>query len=348
MISRRSFIIQSIVLGSAMLATLPTPRLSSAGHEKEPAYKKLDRAGILARRIEEAWQILEDCRLCPRMCRVNRLEGERGFCRTLEQAVVYSASPHFGEEFPLVGQRGSGTIFFSNCSLRCVFCQNWPIAHEGRGQEANCEHIASLIINMQRLGCHNVNLVTSTHILPNILKALKIAIDKGLSIPLVYNTSGYEGLELIKLLDGIIDIYMPDFKFMDPEMADTYSPGARDYPERASESIIEMNRQVGVLELDYRNIARRGLLIRHLVMPNRVAGTKEFTAWVAENLPHDTYLNIMPQYRVEHRAFEYPKISRGITRTEFLEAVGWAEERGLTNLDARSLRSRDTFLRSFR
>lgn len=345
MISRRHFMVNSLLMGSVLVSPLPLSRISLAGSHWEPAYKKMDREGLLVRRIDQLWNMLENCGLCPRMCGVNRIKGEQGFCRVPEQAVVHSAMPHFGEEHPLVGRRGSGTIFFSNCNLRCVFCQNWPIAHEGRGLETSEERIASLMMQLQSLGCHNINLVTPTHVLPHILRALKIALDRGLNVPLVYNTSGYERPEIVRLLEGIVDIYMPDLKFMDPDMADTYSPGARNYPEQARESIIEMNRQVGVLSLDKDQVARRGLLIRHLVMPNHVAGTREFVAWVAENLPRDTYINIMPQYRVEHRAFEYPEIAREITIEEFLEAIDGAEEQGLTNLDARSLATRNSLLR---
>ncbi|MBU2499173.1 MAG: radical SAM protein [Proteobacteria bacterium] len=302
-----------------------------------PAYERLEKEGKLARRVQEAYSILENCRCCPRQCGVNRKKGERGFCGSPYKPVIYSVNPHFGEEIPLVGQSGSGTIFFSNCNLRCVFCQNWPISHEGRGKEVPDVDLAEMMIGLQNMGCHNINLVTPTHVMPNILNATRIALKKGLHIPLVYNTSGYERLEIVKLLDGIVDIYLPDFKYTDATMAAKYSAGAHDYPDVAARAIIEMNRQVGELKVDKRGIALRGLMIRHLVMPNRVAGTEKFVRWVAENLPRSTYVNIMSQYHVEYRAYDYPEIARGITVQEFVEAVGWAKEYRLTNLDYQTM-----------
>ncbi len=302
------------------------------------AYAKLDAEGKLARRIDEAYAIMESCELCPRRCGVNRLVGQRGFCRAPDKAMVFTYSPHFGEELPLVGRKGSGTIFFSNCNLRCVFCQNWPIAHEGRGVAVEDEDLAHIMLDLQRQGCPNINLVTPTHVMPNILKATRIALRQGLRIPLCYNTSVYERPEIVRLLDGIVDIYLPDLKFMDGAEAERYNLAeAADYPELAQDSIVEMHRQVGELKLDERGLAQRGLMIRHLVMPNRVAGTEEFVHWVAENLSPQTYVNIMAQYRVAHLAFEYEPIARAITSEEFVEAMEWAQEAGLTNLDSRSL-----------
>jgi putative pyruvate formate lyase activating enzyme len=236
----------------------------------------------------------------------------------------------------LVGQNGSGTIFLSNCNLRCIFCQNWPIAHEGQGKVTTDEGLADRMLDLQRMGCHNVNFVTPTHVMPNILNATRIALKKGLRLPIMYNTSGYERLEMLKILDGIIDIYKPDFKYMDSDKAAKYSSGASDYPEVTKKAVLEMNRQVGVLKIDQQGIARRGVIIRHLVMPNRVAGTEKFTKWVSEALPKNTYVNIMAQYRVEYKAFEYPEIGRGITAQEFTEAIDWAVKYGLTNLDPHS------------
>lgn len=317
---------------------------STALHQEEeepawlPAYARLEAEGGLADRIEQAYRIMESCELCPRRCGVNRLAGQKGFCRAPKNAKVYSYSPHFGEELPLVGQNGSGTIFFSNCNLRCVFCQNWPIAHEGRGREISDEDLAEMMLDLERKGCHNINFVTPTHVLPNILSATRIALKKGLRLPLCYNTSGYELVEMIKLLDGIIDIYLPDLKFMDGNEAERYNlAAAYDYPQLACESIIEMHRQVGDLVTSDKGIALSGLMIRHLVMPNRVAGTEEFVNWVAENLSTGTYVNIMPQYRVEFLAFEYEEIARAISSDEYVEAMEWALEAGLTNLDERSL-----------
>jgi len=243
----------------------------------------------------------------------------------------------------LVGEKGSGTIFFSNCNLRCIFCQNWPIAHEGRGKEVQDEDLADMMLKLQSMGCHNINLVTPTHVMPNILNATRIALKKGLHLPLMYNTSGYERLEMLKLLEGIVDIYKPDMKYSDAEKAARYSGGASDYPEVTRKAVIEMNRQVGVLKLDKEGIATRGVIIRHLVMPNRVAGTEKFVKWVAESLPKSTYVNIMAQYRVEYKAYDYPEIARGITVQEFLEAMDWAEKFGLTNLDPQSVAVRNVY-----
>ena len=304
----------------------------------QPAYAKLEAEGKLTERIEKAYSIFEDCALCPRQCGENRLAGETGFCQTTDTAVVFSRQPHFGEEVPLVGSYGSGTIFFSNCNLRCVFCQNYPLAHHGRGNKVSDEEIAEMMLDLQRKGCHNINLVTPTHVMPNILSATRIAHKNGLDLPLCYNTSGYERKEIIELLDGIVDIYLPDMKFMDAKKAEKYNMAeAGDYPQRAKEAIQEMHRQVGKLVTDDNYIAKSGLMIRHLVMPNRVSNPKEFVYWVAENLSKDTYVNIMSQYRVAFEAFEYDKIARAITSEEFVEAMEWAKEAGLTNLDERSL-----------
>ena len=344
-ITRREFLRNSLILGGSLLVSPVSVHGSQKGEPWRPAYENLENKGRLSERIDQAYAILEKCELCPRQCGVNRLKGEKGFCQAPDRVVVSSAQPHFGEEVPLVGEHGSGTIFFSHCNLRCVFCQNWPISHEGKGRAVKDEYLADLMLRLQEIGCHNINLVTPTHVMPHILNATRIALKKGLRLPLVYNTSGYERLEILKILDGIVDIYMPDMKYMGADQANKYSAGASDYPEMAKKAIIEMNRQVGELQYDKRGIALRGLIIRHLVMPNRVAGTKKFTAWVAENLPMSTYVNIMAQYHVDYRAYEYPKIARGITNEEFLEAVKWAEQYGLTNLDAKSLAIRDFYLR---
>ena len=308
----------------------------------QPAYVRMEAEGRFVERIEQAYAILRECRLCPRRCGVNRLNGQRGFCRAPGKAMVHSHNPHFGEEIPLVGGNGSGTIFFSNCNLRCVFCQNWPIAHDGWGREISDEGLADMMLDLQRRGCHNINLVTPTHVMPHILAATRIAMQKGLRLPLCYNTSGYDCLDSIKLLDGIVDIYLPDLKFMDGAEAARYNLAkAADYPQIAQEAISEMYRQVGNLVTDRRGIALRGLMIRHLVMPNRVAGTREFVHWVANHLSTDTYVNIMAQYRVAHKAFEYERIARAITDDEYVEAMEWAMEAGLTNLDQRSLAQLD-------
>jgi putative pyruvate formate lyase activating enzyme len=338
-LTRREFIKRLLTLGGSLFLTSGPLRLFAQPlrRHRTPAYAQLEESGKLAQRIEQAYALFESCRCCPRRCGVNRMRGERGFCRAPAEPVVYSAHPHYGEEIPLVGTHGSGTIFFSNCNLRCVFCQNWPISHEGRGRTIRDEDLADVMMRLQDVGCHNINLVTPTHVMPNILAATRIALKRGLRLPLVYNTSGYERLAIVKLLDGVVDIYMPDFKYTDPEKAGKYSAGASDYPEVTKAAIAEMNRQVGTLQVDWRGVAVRGLIIRHLVMPNRVAGTRAFVEWVAESLGESTYVNIMAQYHVDYRAYDYPEIARGITVEEFLEAVDWAKEQGLTNLDARTL-----------
>ena len=348
-ITRREFIKNSLLLGGSLL--IPTGSLHAGQEKRElwhPAYEILEGEGRLAQRIEQAYSIFENCELCPRQCGVNRQKGERGVCRAPVNPMIYSAHPHFGEELCLVGANGSGTIFFSNCNLRCIFCQNWPISHEGQGKVIQDKDLAEVMLHLQRIGCHNINVVTPTHVMPNILSATRIALKKGLRLPLVYNTSGYERMEILRILDGIVDIYMPDMKYMDPEKAEKYSSGASDYPEVTKKAIIEMHRQVGELKMDKRGIATRGLMIRHLVMPNRVAGTREFVKWLAETLPKSTYVNIMAQYRVDYRAFEYPEIARGITVGEFLEAMDWAEEYGLTNLDPQSIAIRNFYSSSQR
>jgi putative pyruvate formate lyase activating enzyme len=345
-LTRREFLTGSLLAGGALLQrAAPTSAGQKADGEWTPAYARLEREGKLAQRVSQARAILEHCELCPRRCGVNRLKGERGFCRAPATVVVFGAHPHFGEEMSLVGDHGSGTVFFSHCNLRCIFCQNWPISHEGRGKPISDEELADMMLGLQRIGCHNINLVTPTHVMPNILAATRIALAKGLRIPLVYNTSGYERLEMLQILDRIVDIYLPDMKYMDAEQAAKYSAGASDYPEVTKQAILEMHRQVGVLRLDGHGIALRGLMIRHLIMPNRVAGTEKFVKWVAESLPKGTYVNIMAQYRVEYRAYEYPEIARGITVEEFLEAMEWARWHGLTNLDPHSVQLHNLYRR---
>jgi putative pyruvate formate lyase activating enzyme len=345
-ITRRAFIKESIGFGSALV--VPGRILQAAADKASqwsPAYKILANKGLIDQRVEQAYAIFEECRLCPRQCGINRLKGETGFCQATARPVVYSAHPHFGEEASLVGSGGSGTIFLSNCNLRCVFCQNWPISHEGRGKEIGDGDLADLMLYTQKIGCHNVNLVTPTHLMPNILNATRIAHNKGLRIPLVYNTSGYERVEMLKLLEGVVDIYLPDMKFMDAEEAELYMAGAADYPEMGKKALLEMHRQVGLHKVDKYGIAVRGVMIRHLVMPNRVAGTEKFVRWVAANLPQSTYVNIMHQYHVDYKAFDYPKIQRSISAEEYIQAIGWAEQYGLTNLDPKSLAVRDFFVK---
>jgi putative pyruvate formate lyase activating enzyme len=295
------------------------------------AYRKL--SGIeLWERVGRAKDMLKECALCPRNCRVDRTAGETGFCRTGSQPVVASWGPHFGEEKPLTGRFGSGTVFFSYCNLGCVFCQNWSISHLGEGNEISVEKLADIMMELQRSGCHNINLVTPTHQMPMILNSIAIAADKGLKIPIVYNCGGYEAIESLKILDGVIDIYMPDFKFADPEPALKYAR-AKDYPEKAKAAIKEMRRQVGDLVLDKNGIAVRGLLVRHLVLPDNISGTEKVVKFIAEEISKDTYINVMDQYYPCYKAFEHPPLDRRITNGEYSEAVKAALDAGLKRID---------------
>jgi len=304
-----------------------------------PSYIEAHRTGRLADSIKKANKILENCRLCPRNCEVNRLEGEKGICRTGRAAMVSSFNPHFGEEDPLVGSHGSGTIFMTNCNLLCVFCQNWEISHQGEGSEVSPKTLAGMMLHLQRLGCHNINFVTPSHVVPQILDALAYAVDGGLNIPLVYNTGGYDSVETLKLLEGIFDIYMPDFKFWDPEMARRYLK-APDYPERARDAIREMHRQVGDLTLDEKGVAQKGVLLRHLVMPGGTTGTREIMRFVAKEISPDTYVNIMDQYHPCGNAAKYPPLDRCITHDEYEEALRIALEEGIRRFDRRERRIR--------
>ncbi len=296
-----------------------------------PAYQSLT-DHILNAKINEAEEILCDCTLCPRHCHVDRTAGETGFCKTGDEAFVSSWGPHFGEERPLVGRQGSGTIFFGNCNLGCLFCQNYSISHGGEGAKISHEKLAAVMLDLQRSGCHNINFVTPTHQVAAILRSLKIAMEKGLSIPLVYNCGGYESLETLGILNGIIDIYMPDFKYSSSEYAARFSE-ADDYPDVVKHALKEMHRQVGDLVMDERGIAQRGLLIRHLVLPDGVAGTSEVVRFIAEELSKDTYVNIMDQYHPCFKAFENPPLDRRITGREYADAVQMAMNAGLSRID---------------
>lgn len=300
----------------------------------ELAYIETYKRNELKRRIEKANKILEECSLCARKCEVNRMRNEKGVCRTGRLPMVSSFSPHFGEEAPLVGRHGSGAIFITSCNLLCVFCQNWEISHLGEGEEISLEQFALLMLNLQNIGCHNINFVTPTHVVPQILEALSIAIEGGLSVPLVYNTGGYDSIETIKLLDGIFDIYMPDFKYWDEEVAIRLSK-APGYPEIARQAIKEMHRQVGDLTVDSSGIAQRGLLVRHLVLPDGLAGTRDVMRFLAREISPNTYVNIMDQYRPCGEAYKYPPLDRRITAEEYSEAITMAGEEGITRLDPR-------------
>ncbi len=314
-------------------------RLATAANDFEPAYLALHRSGELAQRAEKIWNLLSSCTLCPRRCGAQRLDGKTGFCRAPgSQLLISSFQAHFGEERPLVGRHGSGTIFLTHCNLRCVFCQNWHISHMGRGSNRTLADMSDMMMELQQRGCHNINLVTPTHYLAHILKALELAVDKGLRIPLVYNTSGFERTEIIETLDGIVDIYLPDFKFWDAEMADRYMAGAKDYPTLARHAITEMNRQVGVAQAGDDGVIRRGLMIRHLVMPNDTAGSEHLIDWIAETLPKETYVNIMAQYSPAYKAMDHAAIARRVTADEYRNVVERARASGLTNLDVRGQR----------
>lgn len=299
----------------------------------EPAYLALHKSGELKKRGEALWQMMKSCRLCPRQCGAERLKGEEGFCHASSQLEVSAFHPHFGEERPLVGRGGSGTIFFTNCNLRCVFCINWEINHAGIGKHESIDNLARMMLKLQKIGCVNINVVTPTHYSPHIVLALDKAAAKGLRLPVVYNTSGWERLEVLKKLDGIVDIYLPDFKYFDSKMSDKYSSGAESYPDVTRKALLEMHRQVGVAKPAANGRMYRGLMIRHLVMPNRVSGTKQVVEWIAQNLPKDTYVNLMSQYRPMYKAHKYPKIARKLVRKEYKDAVTWAKNAGLTNLD---------------
>jgi len=299
----------------------------------EAGYVRLHRSGELARRANALWRMQSSCELCPRLCGARRLEGARGTCGASSTLEVAACHPHFGEERPLVGHGGSGTIFFTHCNLRCVFCINWSISQGGEGAPRSVSALAEMMLDLQRQGCHNINIVTPTHYSPHILLAIDAAVPRGMRLPLVYNTSGWERAEVLALLDGVVDIYLPDMKYADPVMAGRYSSGARTYPELTRAAVLEMHRQVGVARPDGDGIMRRGLMIRHLVMPNGVSGTREVMGWIAAHLPKDTYVNLMSQYRPAFRASRVPAIARRLTRREYDQAVQWARDAGLTNLD---------------
>ena len=293
-----------------------------------PAAAALEARGELEERIRALEDLQRICRLCPRRCQVRRFEGELGICRAPATPVVSSAFPHFGEEPELVGHGGSGTIFLSHCNLRCVFCQNYSISHLGEGTPTRPVEMAQMMLRLQELGCHNINFVTPTHYAPQIAEAIRLAVKQGLKIPIVYNCGGYESLEALRLLDGLIDIYMPDIKFATPESGKRYA-AAPDYFDVARRAVKEMHRQVGDLKLDSRGLAQRGLLIRHLVMPGLVEESKRILEFIAREISRDSYVNIMDQYRPYYRAHEFPEINRRITWREWAEVVEYARTLGL-------------------
>jgi putative pyruvate formate lyase activating enzyme len=303
-----------------------------------PAYLKLWESGELSRRVELGLKKMADCALCPRNCHVNRLADETKVCKTGRYAIVSSCFAHFGEERCLSGIRGSGTIFFSSCNLRCVFCQNFEISWLSEGRAIKPDELADMMLRLQDRGCHNINLVTPAHVVPQILEALLAAVERGLRLPMVYNTSAYDSADSLALMDGIVDIYMPDFKFWDPGQARRYAK-APDYPETARRAIREMHRQVGPLVTDEHGVAVRGVLLRHLVMPGGVAGTPEIMQWIARELGSDTYVNLMAQYHPACRVSEteYPEINRCITQSEFRQALDSFHAAGPVRLDSDSM-----------
>ncbi len=299
----------------------------------KPAYLETYEKGLFPERIREGFERLQTCTVCPRKCGVDRTAGEKGFCRAGGAPEISSFGPHFGEERPLVGAHGSGTIFLTYCNLGCIFCQNFTISRLGEGTRITFDDFSRIMVDLQRQGCHNINFVSPSHFVPHILKALPKAIELGLTVPLVYNTGGYDSVEVLKLLDGVFDIYMPDFKYADTHVAETYSQ-APDYPQVVESALKEMHRQVGDLVLNDQGLAVRGLLVRHLVLPDGLAGTEEAMRFVAREISQNTYVNIMGQY--------YPcgdmippgsPLARRITRDEFAQALKAAKANGLTRID---------------
>lgn len=304
-------------------------------HPFQPAYLRTSRAGLMPAKVEQARAMLRDCRVCPRDCRVDRWTGRLGVCASGRYAAVASAFPHFGEEDCLRGRRGSGTIFFAHCNLKCVFCQNSDISRQALGaRQLAPEQLAALMLRLQEQGCHNINLVTPEHVVPQAVEAIAVAVEMGLRLPIVYNTSAYDSLESLCMLDGLVDIYMPDFKYWDPEKARRYLRAA-DYPEAARRAIREMHRQVGALHFDEDGLAVRGVLLRHLVMPGALEETRRILEWVASALGPDTYVNIMEQYYPAGLVSDtrYPELNRRITPDERRQAVEYARALGLWRLD---------------
>lgn len=301
-----------------------------------PAYLKTFEEGRLKEKAEEAIELLRVCQMCPRNCRINRLEDKKAACRSGRLARVSSAFQHFGEEDCLRGWNGSGTIFFAWCNLRCVFCQNFETSQNGEGDEVTPHELVAMMLGLQAAGCHNINFVTPEHVVPQILEALPVAVERGLRIPLVYNTSSYDSMESIRLMDGVVDVYMPDFKMWDTQRSLTYLR-AKDYPDAARRVIETMHEQVGVLKVDEDGLALRGVLVRHLVMPGMLEDTREILLWLS-GLSHDTYVNIMDQYYPAYKAAtdtQYADINRRTSDQELLQAFRSASEAGLWRFDTR-------------
>lgn len=294
-----------------------------------PSYVQLYRTGELRSRLAALERLMSPCTLCPRNCRVLRYSGELGLCNAGDQLRVAAAFPHFGEEAPLSGQGGSGAVFISWCNLLCQFCQSWEVNHRGEGVPVSARELAEMMLGLQDRGCHNINFVTPTHYAPQLIAALPLAIEQGFHLPLVYNCGGYESIEVIQLLDGIVDIYLPDIKFLNPSASDRYLDGAADYPEVVCTILKEMHRQVGDLVLDEHGIAQRGLLVRHLVMPGLAEDSEAILRFIADELSLQTYVNIMDQYRPCFQAGRSPEIARRTTAAEHRAVVDMARGLGL-------------------
>jgi putative pyruvate formate lyase activating enzyme len=297
----------------------------------DPSYVALLRSGELKERVVRAYARLTSCDLCPHSCKVDRRGGQVGLCRTGELARVSSYGPHLGEEDVLRGWRGSGTIFFTRCNMRCQYCQNCDISQTDDGRLVQPEELAAIMLELQALGCHNINFVSPTHVVAQILAALLIAAEAGLRLPLVYNTGGYDAIGTLRLLEGVIDIYMPDMKYADEEVARRYSL-IPNYPSINQAAVREMHRQVGDLQVDEQGLARRGLLVRHLILPNNLAGTEQIMHFLANEISRNTYLNLMDQYRPAYRAHTFPELNRRITREEWAAALRAAQRAGLQRL----------------
>lgn len=295
-----------------------------------PLYLDLLESGEFKKKVDTLKYSLSNCKLCPHECNVNRMVGERGRCRTIDKPIVASYQRHFGEEKELTGFNGSGTIFFANCNLSCVFCQNYEISSFGRGKEVTSDILSDIMIRLQKQGCHNINLVSPSHIVPQILEGIYIAAQKGLNIPIVYNTNGYDSLSVLKILEGVIDIYMPDIKFADDSIGFKYT-GVKNYFSVVSKTVREMYRQVGNLRTDSRNIAYKGLLIRHLIMPENLAGTDKIMKFIGETISKKAYVHIMNQYNPSFKAYEFREISRRINASEYKRAIMDARLAGLSN-----------------
>jgi putative pyruvate formate lyase activating enzyme len=284
----------------------------------------------LHRLAQKTMKMLKACAICPRKCGVNRLRDEKGFCKTGLKAKVYSFMAHHGEEPPISADRGSGTIFFSYCNMACSYCQNYEFSQLGNGREADPEELAGFMLNLQKMGCHNINFVTPTHVMPQLLKALCIAVEKGLNIPLVYNTAGYELAGILKLLEGVIDIYLPDMRYGDKKTAAKYSR-APDYPRYNQEAIKEMQRQVGIAKINTSGIMERGLIIRHLVLPQSISATEKVMRFIAKKISDETYISLMSQYMPYYNARQFPELSRRLNEEEYQEAKRIMEKYGLSN-----------------